>query len=1240
MNWEEIILSALRNGEDLEVTLKKAAQVAPKEVLLAFENFPEDINEIKRNLKVYPKVVSLLFLHVLAVAGELFYTLPLEKQRNALTTSADASFGAAFIARDLGEKKLEASYLAIAGNALYRLRRFSEAEHALTEAVKKFRALSKENPEVSLPDLATTLNNLGLLYTDTQKFSQAEKVLTDALEIYKPLAGQNPRVYTPNTAMALINLGRLYWSIQKFSQAKKVLTDALEIWKPLAEQNPQVYTYHVAMTLNNLGALYRDTKEFSQAEKAYTRALEIRRHLAEKNPEANTPYVATTLNNLGNLYVDIQEFYQAEKVFTEALEIYRYLAGENPEVYTPEVAKILTNLGNLYWGTEQFSQAEKVFTEALKIYRALAEQNPEVYTPYTATTLHNLGVLYYSIEHFSQAKKVLSEALEMYRTLAKKNPEIYAPDVAMTLNDLGTLYSTITKFSQAEQVYTEALDIYKTLAEQNPQVYTSYVVTTLGNLGTSLLNTQRFSEVEKALTEAIRTYRTLAIKNPEVYTPNIAVMLNSLGNLYSDTHKFSQAEKAYTEALEIRRTLAEKTPEAHTPHVAMALGSLGRLYWSTQKFSEAEQVYTEAIEIYRALAKKNPEAHTPHVAATLNLLGNVYWSTQRFSEAERSYTEALKIWRNLANQNPEAHLPDVAVTLNRLGTLYLGTQKFSEAEKVFTEALEIYRTLAEQNPEAYIPQAASVLGNLGTLYNSTQRFSQAEQGYREALEKFKKTKLWFYTAETIYNLFRVKSDTKILENSRKILELAILFSKEEKYKYVQKGTNESIYVDLLENDISTFSVLEALRDPQLLSLPWDHILSPQELERAQNDLEFQEVLVDDMLEKEVPYHEFATNLPDTLLFIYIQVVKGYLFFFVIESEGIRKFRCEEEFFSTGRKLLYNLGIQQWAARRVHDLTSVMKKFERSSNQWYKMLPQELRRLIQEKDHIVFSPDYSCSLLPLEALHIDGQPLCIEKTVVRATSLHQFLPLLQKSPCFDSSLIIGNPWPKCDTEHLVYSLPQPNSTPFSLSYLTGAEAEAAALMGQFTALPRSTLLLREEATGEQFLSEISQHSFIHFSGHGSLGRILFLSGPLQGFPPPYEPEEFSNLRKAERIEEDKRINMMQEWHPVTDLDLYDVQLHDGAIIFLNACETGRHKYAGGGYYQGLPAVFLKNGAFSVISSLVPVFDVSSKEFALHFYEILLTTHSVSKALKKARIWAKNKYEAQIYWVPYIHYGPPL
>ena len=690
----------------------------------------------------------------------------------------------------------------------------------------------------------------------------------------------------------------------------------------------------------------------------------------------------------------------------------------------------------------------------------------------------------------------------------------------------------------------------------------------------------------------MQKYRELAKENLDAYTPDIAEALNNLGNLYNDMGKFSETEKAFTEALKIRRTLAEQDPDTYAPDVAMILNNIGTLYWDTHKFLKAETVYTEALQKYRELAKENPDAYTTHVATTLNNLGNLYWNTGRFDEAETVYTEALQKYRELAKENPDTYTFYVAATLNNLGTLYVDTQKPSQAEKA----------------------------------------------YEEALEKYKKGGSWFYAANTSHNIYMIKLNKKILGKSIKLLEMAILFSRDEKYRYAQKRTNEYIYWSLIERNLNSFSDLEALRDSQLLSIPWDQVLLQKDLKRAQKDVRFQKTLVENVLKRQVPHViPPPRELPESMLFIYVQELRNYLLFFVIGSDGAKEYKCKKEFLAIGDKLLFNLRIQRGAAQKTDDLKFVTDKFEMYSRKWSEIFPEEIRDEIQRKNHIIFSPDPQCSFLPLEALPIDGEPLCMERIVVRATSLHQFLDLLKRTPSFDSSLIVGNPWIECGEKQLFYSLPETGSKQFRISFLGDAEEEAKTLMGK---LQKSTMLLEQQATGERFLSEIPKHSLIHFSGHGSLGRILFLSGPFKGFPPPFEPEEFSDLRKAERIKGIKKTNLMEEWHPVTDLDLFDVQLTEGAIIFLNACETGQHKYAGGGYYQGLPAVFLKNGAHSVVSSLVPIFDEHTREFAVTFYENLLCTQSVSQSLRKARKWIRDKYEAQIYWVPYIHYGPPL
>ena len=70
--------------------------------------------------------------------------------------------------------------------------------------------LSQANPEAYEPDLAASLNNLGLLYSKTQRFSDSETYHLRELDIYERLSQTHPEVYEPDLAMSLNNLGNLY----------------------------------------------------------------------------------------------------------------------------------------------------------------------------------------------------------------------------------------------------------------------------------------------------------------------------------------------------------------------------------------------------------------------------------------------------------------------------------------------------------------------------------------------------------------------------------------------------------------------------------------------------------------------------------------------------------------------------------------------------------------------------------------------------------------------------------------------------------------------------------------------------------------------------------------------------------------------------------------------------------------------------------------------------------------------
>ena len=250
---------------------------------------------------------------------------------------------------------------------------FKEAAEAYLEVLSYLRE------QGDLPNVATTLNNLANLHSDTHDFKAAEKEYQEALAIYRELAKTTPEAYLPDVAGTLNNLANLHRYTHDFKTAEKEYQEALAIYKELAQSTPEAYLPDVAMTLNNLAVLHKDTHDFKAAEEEYREALGIRRELAKTTPEAYLPNVATTLNNLAILHCYIHDFKAAEKEYQEALAKYRELARTTPEAYLPYVAITLYNMAILFVQQEQYGDAEKAAEESLAIYQQMAQKSESAF---------------------------------------------------------------------------------------------------------------------------------------------------------------------------------------------------------------------------------------------------------------------------------------------------------------------------------------------------------------------------------------------------------------------------------------------------------------------------------------------------------------------------------------------------------------------------------------------------------------------------------------------------------------------------------------------------------------------------------------------------------------------------------------------------------------------------------------------------------------------------------------------
>ncbi|MDB9313906.1 tetratricopeptide repeat protein, partial [Spirulina sp. CS-785/01] len=146
---------------------------------------------------------------------------------------------------------------------LYQAGKYAEAI-PLAEQILQIRrqVLGQEHPLV-----ATSLNNLALLYESQGRYAEAEPLYRQALEMVKRLLGQEH----PDVAQSLNNLAALYQSQGRYAEAEPLYRQALEMYKRLlGQEHPQVAT-----SLNNLAALYQSQGRYAEAEPLYRQALEM-----------------------------------------------------------------------------------------------------------------------------------------------------------------------------------------------------------------------------------------------------------------------------------------------------------------------------------------------------------------------------------------------------------------------------------------------------------------------------------------------------------------------------------------------------------------------------------------------------------------------------------------------------------------------------------------------------------------------------------------------------------------------------------------------------------------------------------------------------------------------------------------------------------------------------------------------------------------------------------------------------
>ncbi|MFA0821949.1 MAG: tetratricopeptide repeat protein [Methanomethylovorans sp.] len=349
------------------------------------------------------------------------------------------------------------------------------------------------------PDVATSLNNLALLYHSAGRYEQALPLYERSLATREKTLGTEH----PDVAISLNNLAGLYKLKGRYEEALPLYQRSLAISeKMLGNKHPDVAT-----SLNNLAGLYESIGRYKEALPLYQRSLAI----LEEKFGTEHPNVAASLNNLAGIHYSKGRYEQALPLYGRALAIREKTLGSEH----PDVAISLNNLAELYRSMGRCEDALPLCQRALAIReKTLGSEHPDV-----ANSLNSLALLYYSMEKSEKALPLCQRAL----TILEEKFGTEHPNVATILNNLAGLYDSMGKYDQALPLYERALVIREeTLGTEHPDV-----ANTLSNLAEHYKSMGKYEQA-LPLYERVLTIleKTLGSGHPD-YINN----LNSLTSL-------------------------------------------------------------------------------------------------------------------------------------------------------------------------------------------------------------------------------------------------------------------------------------------------------------------------------------------------------------------------------------------------------------------------------------------------------------------------------------------------------------------------------------------------------------------------------------------------------------------------------------------------------------------------------------------------------------------------------------
>lgn len=324
-----------------------------------------------------------------------------------------------------GQPEIEAAIRKTIGRTLTNLGEFDQAKPHLDKALELNRIVYGDESNQA----AASIYDIAFYYHWIADLKTADSLYQKSISIFRKNKDAPPR----DLASALNDFGILKNDYAEYESAKKYHQEALDIF----EKNFGEKDRDVASTVNNIAITLHELKEIEEAEKYFLRSLKMNIELfGENSPEASSNY-----NNLGYIYIDKNDNEKAEWYFKKSLELkinhygdkhslvglanmnlggFQFRIGKIDESYE-YVSRALENfktslnpehiwvgMTNYWYGKvllekKEYIPAEKYLRNAVKIQT----KNYPADHPNIITASGELGIALYHLQRYTEAEKLL-----------------------------------------------------------------------------------------------------------------------------------------------------------------------------------------------------------------------------------------------------------------------------------------------------------------------------------------------------------------------------------------------------------------------------------------------------------------------------------------------------------------------------------------------------------------------------------------------------------------------------------------------------------------------------------------------------------------------------------------------------------------------------------------------------------------------------------------------------------------